>query len=91
MVQWQDRFTLHLSIIIENKIIHEGPRNKIDGLCDFNIPILPYNNTALKLNYTIIRDKIQQDLAQYFHACLFSPSISTLTKGIQTETYCHGQ
>ena len=35
------------------------------------------------MNYTIIRDKTKQDLARYFHACLFSPSISTLTKAIQ--------
>ena len=35
------------------------------------------------MNYTIIRDKTQQDLAQYFHACLFPPSISTLTEAIQ--------
>ena len=69
-------------IIKQNKIIHHGNCNKIDVLWDFNIPLQPTNKISLKMNYTIIHNKTQQDLARYFHACLFSPSTSTLTKAI---------
>ena len=72
-----------LFVIKQNKVIHHGYHNKIDGLWDLNIPLHPTNKITLNMNCTIIRDKTQQDLARYFHAYLFSPSISTLTKAIQ--------
>ena len=64
-------------VMKQNKIIHHGYHNKLDGLWNFNIPLKHTNQSSLQMNYTIIRDKTQQDLARYFHVCLFSPSIST--------------
>ena len=61
-------FTKAKFFIIKNKkLIHDGWRNQTDGLWNFKINSQP---TQYNINYTIIRDKRKQELAQYYHACL---------------------
>ena len=61
------------------KTLFHGKRNASDGLWDYNSE----NNTPLpSINYIITKNKAKSDLARYYHASLFSPSISTLTKAI---------
>ena len=55
-------------------------RNKHDGLWDFNQPGLATQRK--NMNYIFSKNKSQSDLARYYHATLFSPSISTLKKAI---------
>ena len=67
----------------------KGTRNWSDGLWD--IP-LPKSNTQEKtedkpihhhsINYIVQKDQPKYKLASYLHACLFSPSLSTLQKSI---------
>lgn len=71
-----------------------GKRNYKDGLWDVDInnnisPSNPKSNHKIndiihpKINYIIQRDKTKSDLAQYLHACAFSPVISTFQKCIR--------
>ena len=41
------------------------------------------SNDIKNMNYIIRKNKTQHDLAAYYHASLFSPAISTLTKAIK--------
>ena len=63
------------------KCLFQGSRNKEDGLWDWNQHI---KNKGNKINYIISKNKNKLDLARYYHATLFSPSLSTLTKAIRT-------
>ena len=62
------------------RFLFQGSRNKHDGLWDLQgstqTPIRP------QVNYIISKDKTKMELARYYHATLFSPSLSTLSKAI---------
>ena len=62
------------------RFLFQGSRNKQDGLWDLHgstqTPIPP------QANYIISKDKTKLELARYYHATLFSPSLSTLSKAI---------
>ena len=62
------------------KCLFQGHRNKEDGLWDWNHCIANKEN---KINYLIAKNKNKMDLARYYHATLFSPSINTLMKAIR--------
>ena len=55
-----------------------GQRNYKDGLWDvpFQLPNILQNtsNKHNKINYIIRQDKNKTELAQYLHACAFSPT-----------------
>ena len=66
--------------VIKNgqNLLH-GSRNNSDGLWDYQ----PNKKKSEKvMNYIITKDKTKLDLASYYHASLFSPSISTFVKAI---------
>ena len=72
-------------IIKANTLILHGRRNYSDGLWDVRLPrlsALPESQSYDKpaINYIITNDKSQTNLARYYHAALFSPPISTLTR-----------
>ena len=70
-----------------NKQIIRGIRNKIDGLWDINLQkttnkFLNNHNTQ-SINFKVSGDKTKTELAQYIHACMFSPCIKTLEQAIK--------
>ena len=63
----------HLYIMKNGKLILKGVRNLQDGLWD-----VPFQENKIDtINYIINKDQSKTDLAQYLHACAFSPVIST--------------
>ena len=81
-------FTKEKFYVTKNGLcLYHGDRNKSDGLWDFD---KTYSTINHKLNYIIAKNKTQMDLARYYHASLFSPSISTLNKAIKMAIYLHG-
>ena len=68
-----------LKILKNGKIVLTGNRNLHDGLWD--VPFKKHDINAI--NYIITRDKSKTELAQYLHACAFSPVISTFQACIQ--------
>ena len=66
-----------------NTTILQGTRNPHDGLWD--IPFKQNHN--LQLNYIVTKDKTKFELAQYLHACAFSPSISTFLTAIKNANF----
>ena len=78
----------NIYIIKNNDIVVHGYRNKIDGLWDVSLPTPSTTITAsapppkAKINYIIKKNKAKTELAQYFHASLFSPPLSTLSQAI---------
>ena len=72
----KDENTQHLiKTLKEDNIILKGHRNLKDGLYD-----VPF--TQMKNNYIIHKDKSKLELAQYLHACAFSPVLSTFQASI---------
>lgn len=70
-------------IIKNNKILLHGYRNKKDGLWDIALPMQShFKPCTRKCNYVITRDRSKSDLAQYLHATVFSPPLSTLKTAI---------
>ena len=74
--------------IKNNKVILEGCRNKENGL--WNIPLQSKNNNSGQrhkykaLANSVIQDvKTKQDLAQYLHACAYSPVKSTFLRAFK--------
>jgi len=66
----------------DNALILTGSRSPQDGL--WKIPFFkeqPRSKTQA-INYIITRDKDKIELAQYLHACAFSPAISTFQQCI---------
>ena len=60
-------------------LVLSGHRNTTDGLWD-----VPFkNNTSHKMNYIISKDKSITELAQYLHACDFSPTLKTLQNPVK--------
>ena len=83
-----------LFIIKNNNLLLQGQRNDNDGLWDVMFPRLSNNSIANEdktkkhsLNYIIQSDKSKFELAQYLHACCFSPCLSTFTKAIQNGNF----
>ena len=65
-----------------NKVILKGYRNKLDGLWDVKVP---RNITEQKINALVRLDGSKMDLANYIHACMFSPSPFTLQRAIRNK------
>ena len=89
-------FTKHDVNIIKDKTpILKGFRNSSDGLWDINIPCSPPTSPTIthptnKINYIIRKDKSKLELAQYVHACAFSPAISIFQKLLIKAILFHG-
>ena len=76
----------NIYVIKNNNLIIHGFRNNIDKLWDVNLPSpvqatsSSYPENIFNMNYIITKDKSLTQISQYYHATLFSPSISSLTK-----------
>ena len=85
------KFVLKYNVDItkNNNLILQGSRNHVDGLWDVVLNSSKTssnkNTNKTQLNYIITKDKSKTELAQYLHAAMFSPAISTITKAIKTE------
>ena len=64
-----------MHIIKDNQVILQGNRDGTDGLWKINLK-------PLQINYIVKKDKSKTELAQYLHACAFSPAISTFQECI---------
>ena len=90
-----------LLVYKNNKKIIHGSRNYSDGLWDVHFPtkeITKYyasqalnENDKKQLNVIIHKDKTQQELAAYLHACAFSPPKQTFIDAIKITTSSRGQ
>ena len=60
-------------------IVLKGVRNPRDGLWDVSLPV----PDTMQMNIIIEKNKSKKELAQYLHACCYSPSISTLIRAIK--------
>ena len=67
----------NLRVLHNNKLILQGYRNTNDGLWD--VPFVSPFHTA---NYIVHQNKPKFELAQYLHACAFSPALDTFQKAI---------
>ena len=81
-----------VKILKQDKIIIQGHRSPIDKLYDINLTNQKQENTTQSptkqnINYIIRKDKTSTTLAQYLHACAFSPSISTFTQAIRNGNF----
>ena len=79
-----------LNIYKDKNLIIQGHRNLRDGLWDARLSSPAQSrspnksvNTTQHVNALIAQDKTKSQLADYLHACLFSPCISTLKKAIK--------
>ena len=72
----------NLQIFQNNKKILHGRRNSTDGLWD-----VPLQHKKQTINYVLQQNKPQFELAQYLHACAFSPAIDTFTKAIKNGNF----
>ena len=70
------------TVLKNDKLLFKGLRNKDDGLWDFNSSTL-VKLPQQKMNYVIRKNYTQQQLAQYYHATLFLPVVSTLETAIK--------
>ena len=84
----------NLFIFKNNKLLLQGFRNTTDGLWDVLFPKLASHSNRLQnktkiesMNYIIHTDKSKHDLANYLHACCFSPCLSTFTRAIQNGNF----
>ena len=79
-------FTKHRAYVTKNgTLLNIGTRNNFDGLWDIAIDsktTQPHTTIKNKANYIIKKKKTKHDLASYYHASLFSPTISTLMSAI---------
>ena len=77
-----------LNIYKDKKLILQGVRNWTDGLWDVCLKKnarIPLKLVGKKMNALISTSKTKTQLADYLHACLFSPCPSTLQKAIQNK------
>ena len=77
----------HLHVFKNNELILTGFRNKNDGLWDVPLPQSPALSSSLSnpspssppptqsLNVIVKKSTTNRDLAQYLHACAFSPCL----------------
>ena len=84
----------NLFVFKNNDLLLQGIRNKFDGLWDVMFPILSgtthineHKTKTESINYIIQADKSKTDLAQYLHACCFSPCVSTFQKAIRNGNF----
>ena len=68
-----------LQVIKNNKIIMTGKRNAEDGLWD--VPVKKQKESTI--NAIIRKDSTKTKLANYYHACLGSPCLTTLQKAVR--------
>ena len=74
-----------LKVIKDNKTIITGERNNTDGLWDVRIPIKNNTKPREAANVLIKIDGNKADLANYIHACMFSPNPKVLQKAINNK------
>jgi len=74
-----DKHFLH--VFKDDKRILTGYRNQNDRLWD--VPFPSPQHVMKKTNYIIRQDQNKTELAQYLHACAFSPAISTFQYAIK--------
>ena len=85
----------HLHVFKYDKLLLTGFRNLRDGLWDVPLPQqssapspLPFHNNTNKttskhsMNVIIRKNTTKRDLAQYLHACAFSPCVRTFITAI---------
>ena len=82
-----------LNVFKNGHTVLRGVRNRTDGLWDINLTAhrkifdnhLPQSTTisTQSMNAIIRRDKTKLELAQYLHACAFSPALSSFQKAIR--------
>ena len=75
--------TYNVHVYKQGKLVTKGHRNFTDGLWDVKFQQHKIN----KINYIISKDKTKIELAQYLHACAFSPVISTFQKCIDNGNF----
>ena len=85
----------YLHVFKNNKLILTGFRNKNDGLWDVPLPQSPALSSSLSnpspssppptqsLNVIVKKSTTNRDLAQYLHACAFSPCLRTFITAIR--------
>ena len=71
-----------LQVFQNKKIVLQGYRNSTDGLWD-----VPLQHKKETINYVLKQNKTQFELAQYLHACAFSPAMDTFTKAIKNGNF----
>jgi hypothetical protein len=76
---------------LNNKVL-SGPRNKVDGLWDINVPTTNLHsskslNSNHQINAIIWKDKTKHDLATYLHASAGFPTLSTFNKAIKNGNF----
>ena len=72
--------------VIKNKsVILQGKRNRQDGLWDVMLKDIP--PPSAKLNAIINKTQSKEKLASYYHACCYSPCISTLTQAVKNGNF----
>ena len=64
------------------KFLFQGLRNTKDNLWDLNSHPTQHTKNE-SMNYIVTKNKTKLELARYYHAALFSPSFSTLSKAIR--------
>lgn len=78
----------NLYIFKDQKLLLTGYRNHRDGLWDVPLPQQPLssslpNSKTHSANVIIKKSTSKRDLAQYLHACVFSPCVRTFITAIQ--------
>ena len=80
----------HLHVYKNADLILMGNRNKIDGLWDVKIDKNITTNMyqfELKLIVIIRKDKTKLELADYIHACAFSPTLTIFHQAIKNQNF----
>ena len=77
-----------IKVFKNNSKLLQGPRNRQDGLWDLHIPTTiktEYNNHQLSV--IIQKSTTKKDLIHFYHAALFSPTISTFMKAVKNGNF----
>ena len=77
-----------LKFFKDNNVILEGIRNKVDGLWDIHFTTskaVQNTSNQPQLNIIISKNKNKYQLANFYHAALCSPTLSTLRHAIQND------
>eukprot|EP00957_Ditylum_brightwellii_P211412 15366140-Ditylum_brightwellii.AAC.4 len=78
-----------LHIYKNNKVVLAGICNRLDGLWDIPINATKWNTTQTtikllqSLSLIVRKDKTKSEFAVYFHACAFSPPLSTFQAAVK--------
>lgn len=76
-----NKYNLH--IYKNDNLILKGDRNRSDGLWD--VPVMKKSQEAV--NAIIRKDKTKFELAEFLHACAFSPTIPTFQAAIKKQNF----